>query len=90
MNKPKGPKPAVFNLADLSIVLKAGGGAGAPILLNRNFLVQKGLLKPNYVGDVKILGDGDITVPVTVGGIGVSKSAKKKIEKAGGKIHESR
>jgi large subunit ribosomal protein L15 len=85
-NKPKNPKPTVFNLADLSSALKVSENTKAPILLNRDFLIQAGLLKPNYAGNVKILGGGDIAVPVTVGGLMVSKSAKEKIEKAGGKI----
>ncbi len=85
-NKPQNPKSTVFNLADLSLALKVGGGVGGPLLLNKDFLVQLGLLKPNYGGDVKILGDGEITVPIAVDGISVSKSAKDKIEKAGGHV----
>lgn len=89
-NKPKSPKPAVFNLSDLSLALKIGEGANVPVSLDRDFLTQAGLLKPNHNGSVKILGDGEIGVPVEVRGLLLSKSAKEKIEKAGGKIHESR
>ncbi len=85
-NKPKSSKPTIFNLDDLSLVLKVAGSGGKQILLDKDFLAQSGLLKANYPGDVKILGDGEITVPVAVEGIGVSKSAKEKIEKAGGTI----
>jgi large subunit ribosomal protein L15 len=44
----------------------------------------KGLLKKRN-GLVKVLGDGDLTVAVTVHAHKFSKSAQEKIEKAGGK-----
>ncbi len=48
-------------------------------------LLKKGLVKgKNKV--IKILGDGEITKPLTVRVHAVSKSAREKIEKAGGKI----
>jgi large subunit ribosomal protein L15 len=36
--------------------------------------------------DIKILGDGEITKALIIEKCAVSKSAKEKIEKAGGKI----
>jgi large subunit ribosomal protein L15 len=45
---------------------------------------SKGLLKKRD-GLVKVLGDGDLTVAVTVHAHKFSKSAQEKIEKAGGK-----
>jgi large subunit ribosomal protein L15 len=45
---------------------------------------EKGLLKKRK-GLVKVLGDGDLTVAVTVHAHKFSKSAQEKIEKAGGK-----
>jgi large subunit ribosomal protein L15 len=44
----------------------------------------KGLLKKR-AGLVKVLGDGELTVAVTVHAHKFSKSAQEKIEKAGGK-----
>lgn len=38
------------------------------------------------LGKVKILGNGELNKAITVQGIPVSKSAREKIEKAGGKI----
>ncbi|MEK9170388.1 MAG: uL15 family ribosomal protein [Patescibacteria group bacterium] len=38
------------------------------------------------LGKVKILGNGELKKAITVQGIPVSKSAREKIEKAGGKI----
>lgn len=38
------------------------------------------------LGNVKILGEGDLKKKVTIEGLPVSKSAKAKIEKAGGTI----
>ena len=47
-------------------------------------LIAAGLVKKEYDG-VKVLGNGDITVKVTVKAATFSKSAVEKIEKAGGK-----
>ena len=47
-------------------------------------LIAAGLVKKEYDG-VKVLGNGDITVKVTVKAAKFSKSAVDKIEKAGGK-----
>jgi len=48
-------------------------------------LKTKGLVKgKNKL--VKILGDGEINIPLTVKVHAISKSAKEKIEKAGGKV----
>lgn len=41
------------------------------------------------LGNVKILGEGELKKAVTVQGLPVSKSAKEKIEKAGGKVIEA-
>jgi len=80
-NKPDENKPvAVLNVGDLSKL------DFAEISLKE--LKAKKVLK-NRVKDVKILGDGEIKKAITVTGLRVSKSAKIKIEKAGGKVHES-
>jgi len=47
--------------------------------------IQSGLVKGDRDG-IKILGNGDLQVPVTVRVNGVSASARQKIEAAGGKI----
>ena len=47
-------------------------------------LIAAGLVKKEYDG-VKVLGNGDITVKVTVKAAKFSQSAVEKIEKAGGK-----
>ena len=48
-------------------------------------LVAKGLLKHTRV-DVKILGSGELTKKLAVSAHGFSKSAREKIEAAGGTI----
>ena len=48
-------------------------------------LVEKGIIK-NTKTPVKILGNGDISVALTVKAGGFSKSAREKIEAAGGKV----
>ena len=48
-------------------------------------LKDKGILRRSSE-HVKVLGKGDLKVKITIEGIKVSSSAKKKIEKAGGSI----
>lgn len=50
-------------------------------------LVAKGAVRGGF--PVKVLGDGDITVAVTVKGAKASASAKAKIEAAGGSVSEN-
>ncbi|MBU6231250.1 MAG: 50S ribosomal protein L15 [Patescibacteria group bacterium] len=51
-------------------------------------LIEKGVVSTGSgrIPPVKILGDGEITKALKLSGLAVSKSAKAKIEKAGGKI----
>ncbi len=84
-NRPKSVGPTIFNLKDLSLKLKARSQK-TPIALNKDFLIEAELLPKNFRGRVKILGEGDISVPVRVYGVQVSKGAKMKIEKAGGTV----
>jgi len=49
-------------------------------------LREKGLIAKSFRGVVKILGQGEIKTPVEIKDIPVSKSAKEKIESAGGKV----
>jgi large subunit ribosomal protein L15 len=48
-------------------------------------LVAAGLIK-NVRAPVKILADGEITVPINIAGIRVSGAAREKIEAAGGSV----
>jgi large subunit ribosomal protein L15 len=48
-------------------------------------LMQAGIIKGNY-DEVKLLGQGDITYPLTVKVGAASQKAKEKIEAAGGKV----
>lgn len=48
-------------------------------------LVEAGILK-NVLDGVRILGDGELTKKLKVRAQGVTKSAKAKIEKVGGKV----
>ena len=48
-------------------------------------LVRQGLVKGRRDG-IKLLGPGEINIPLTVRVDRVSKSAREKIESAGGKI----
>jgi large subunit ribosomal protein L15 len=57
--------------------------AGAEVTLEA--LVEKGLIK-NTKKDVKILGNGELTKKLTVAAHGFSKTAREKIEAAGGTV----
>jgi large subunit ribosomal protein L15 len=57
--------------------------AGAEVTLEA--LVEKGLIK-NTKTDVKILGNGELTKKLTVVAHGFSKTAREKIEAAGGSV----
>lgn len=70
---------AVVNVGALSI-FAAGSTVG------RKELEEKGLLKLDKNTPLKVLGDGDLKVALTVQANHFSKSAETKIEKAGGKV----
>jgi large subunit ribosomal protein L15 len=70
----------VLNVKDL-----AAFGAGTrldPAALQAAGLVEK-------TANVKILGDGELTVPVHLSGVKFSASARQKIEAAGGTVTEA-
>lgn len=74
------PKPIIVKLSLLNLL-----PAGANVDIN--LLVKEGIVRKEdaeQVG-VKILGDGDVKKKFNVG-VAISKSAAKKIEKAGGKV----
>jgi large subunit ribosomal protein L15 len=70
------------NLNQIETVFSSGD------IVSPKTLVEKGVIskKSGNNPSVKILGDGEITKKVTVMSCAVSKSARAKIEKAGGVI----
>ncbi|KAB8288586.1 50S ribosomal protein L15 [Bifidobacterium ramosum] len=70
----------VVNVAALAELFPAGGEVTVADL------VAKGAVRANQ--PVKVLGDGEITVALTVKGVKASASAKAKIEAAGGSVSE--
>ncbi|KKW47600.1 MAG: 50S ribosomal protein L15 [Candidatus Liptonbacteria bacterium GWC1_60_9] len=70
-------KPLVVNVGDLVAL--------GLVDITRETLIEKGVLRRRR-DSVKILGGGELSKPVHVKGISVSKSAKMKIEKAGGSV----
>lgn len=75
-------KLQVVNLASLEKNFEAGQTVNPQILLEKKIVRRiKG-----RVPSVKILGEGEITKPLTVENCSVSKQAKEKIEKANGNI----
>lgn len=71
----------VVNVSDLQRLFPQGGEVGVAEL------VAAGAVRAGH--PVKVLGDGEISVPVTVTVDKVSASAKSKIEAAGGTVAES-
>jgi len=59
--------------------------AGSEIGLEE--FLEKGFIRKMLDG-VKILGDGEIKVPLTVSAHKITRAAREKIEKAGGKVRE--
>jgi large subunit ribosomal protein L15 len=85
-NKPKTDTVKVFNLDEIMEKLKTYAKNDGALELDITVLRTAGLVGKNFTGFVKILGDGEITMPVNVKGLKVSASAKAKIEKAGGGV----
>ncbi len=58
--------------------------------INPKILLERKIIRriKGKVPKVKILGRGEITKPITIENCQLSKSAKEKIEKAGGKISQ--
>jgi large subunit ribosomal protein L15 len=71
-------KPEVINVGTLNL-FETGTKVTPKLLL------EKHLVRETKNG-VKILGDGELKVTLFVSGCQLSQSAKKKIEKAGGRI----
>jgi large subunit ribosomal protein L15 len=69
------------NFTIINISKLADLDAGTEVTLNS--LMQKGIVTSND-GPLKILGDGEISVALTVKASGFTASAKAKIEAAGG------
>lgn len=77
--KPHTGKPAIINLKYLNMF-----AAGETVDIDS--LVKKGIIiKDATVNGIKILGEGEIKIPLVVR-LKTSGGAKKKIEKAGGKV----
>lgn len=55
--------------------------------IDRNSLIDAGLVSKKYAL-VKLLGDGEVTKPLTVSVDKISESARRKIVNAGGKVEE--
>lgn len=73
------PKPIVVNLKYLNL-FPAGS------VVDRENLIKQGIITEEVrEGGVKILGEGELKQALTVK-LPVSKGAKRKIEKAGGKV----
>ncbi len=75
------PKALVINLKVLNILPK-------DTIVNRETLIKHRILpKEALKSYVKILGDGELTIPLTIA-LPLSKQAAKKVTSAGGKIEK--
>ena len=69
---------AVVNVSDLNRFVEG-------TVVNEELLRASGLVKKTENGGIKILGNGDLTVKLTVQAAKITAQAAEKIEKAGGK-----
>jgi len=80
-NKARGQKNLILNIKYLNL-FPAGS------VINKETLIKARLLKEDAKDlKIKILGDGELSVPLTVE-LSCSGGAKKKIEKAGGTVKQ--
>lgn len=79
-NKPLKERAVAVNLGDLEKKIEAG-------LVNREALMKAGLIRKSDK-EVKILGNGELKKSLQFQGLKISKSAKQKIETAGGKVND--
>ena len=79
-NRPVSAVPEIISLDKLEKNFQKGDIVSPQVLYGRKLITRQGGVLP----DVKILGTGAIKKPLTVEKCLVSKSAKEKIEKAGG------
>ncbi len=73
----------VYSIVNLSVLNTFAAGA----VVDKEVLLDKGLIKEikNDAG-LKVLGNGEITVAITVKAAKISAAAKEAIEKVGGKV----
>ncbi|MCR4328293.1 MAG: uL15 family ribosomal protein [Patescibacteria group bacterium] len=84
-NKPSSEKPYAVSIGVVARKCFPLYERGKDIVIvTSETLAQVGIIDGNR--KVKILSGGDVKFPIEVRGIPVSKSAKEKIEKAGGKV----
>jgi large subunit ribosomal protein L15 len=74
----------IVNLSDLSRTYPQVTGS-VEEMITPALMKEKGLIKKIHV-PVKILGDGEFTLTITIQANAFSQKAKEKIEAAGGKI----
>ncbi|MCP6720392.1 MAG: 50S ribosomal protein L15 [Patescibacteria group bacterium] len=77
-NKSLRLKPVVINVGDLEKILDNNS-------LNKKILIEKGIVK-RMSREVKLTGNGEVKKAFTIEDVKVSKTAREKIEKAGGTI----
>ncbi len=75
----------IVNLSQIEVKFKEGE------IVTPESLIKKKLIKKikGRIPQVKILGDGEITKEIIIRQCLISKSAKEKVEKAGGKVEIS-
>ena len=71
-----------INLSRLEKLFKGGD------VINPAILAERGIIRQvkGQIPTVKILGTGELTQKLVISGCAISKSAKNKIEKAGGQV----
>ena len=78
-NAPFKKEYAIVNLDDIDKIIHNVD------IVSPEFLIEKGIIKDLKDG-LKVLGNGDITKPITIKAHAFSKTARQKIEAKGGKV----
>lgn len=84
-NKEKSDQPAEVIFALLAKKLAPFHGK-KDVVIDEAFLKGLSLVPMRHRSGVKLIGTGDISLPLTVKGVKVSKGVRAAIEKAGGQV----
>lgn len=78
-NKVLQGKPFIINIKYLNFLPKNS-------IVDRDSLIKYGIIEKS-IENIKILGDGELTVPLKIA-LPISKSAQKKVERVGGSVEK--
>lgn len=81
-NNPVSDQPVAVNIGVIATVAESGDYVTPQFLVKNGFVQKEG----DTIPAIKILGDGEIDVDITVADCAVSESAREKVTAAGGEV----